>query len=265
MSTLRVTPGPVTVVSLNRPEVRNALNDALIAELSAWAASVVGDHGVRVVVLQGEGPAFCAGADLQWMARLAAYSPEENLADARAAARLFAALDALPVPVVGRIQGAALGGGVGLAAVCDIVIASTDAVFGLTETTIGLLPAMISPYVDTKIGASAARALALTGERFSASRAHAIGLVHEVVAPDALDAAVERHVGLFGKTSPAAVTETKRLFRRIHGRPTADVLALTVDAIATQRASAEGQEGMRAFLAKRAPAWATTLTVPPRT
>ena len=181
MGHLIVSPGRVTTVTINRPEVRNALNDAVIAEFTDWATDVATDRSVRVVVLQGAGPIFCAGADLTWMARVAAYTHEENLEDARRAARLFHLLDTLPVPLIGRVQGAALGGGSGLAAVCDVVVAEHDAVFGFTETTLGIVPAMISPYVVRKIGISAARALCLSGVRFPASHALAIGLVQQVV------------------------------------------------------------------------------------
>lgn len=255
MGHLVVTPGRVTTVTLNRPEVRNALNDELIAELSDWARDVAADRAVRVVVLQGAGPVFCAGADLAWMARMAQYTHEENLEDARRAARLFHLLDTLPVPLVGRVHGAALGGGAGLAAVCDVVVAAKDAVFGFTETTLGIVPAMISPYVVRRIGLAAARAVCLSGTRFTAAHALAIGLVNEVVPASKLDAAVERQVGLFDRAAPSAVAATKRLLSEVAGRRPADVLALTAETIAAQRVSPEGQEGLRAFLEKRAPSW----------
>jgi methylglutaconyl-CoA hydratase len=256
MGSLIVSPGRVTTVTLNRPDIRNALNDALIAEIAAWAADLPTDGSVRAVILQGAGSAFCAGADLEWMARVAGYTYEQNLEDARRAARLFHQLDTLPVPLIGRIQGAALGGGAGLAAMCDIVVAADDAVFGFTETTLGIVPAMIAPYVVRKIGLSAARALCLPGVRFPAARALDIGLVHEVVPRDRLDAAVQQHIAQFGRAAPSALAATKRLLGQIAGRPPDDVLALTVETIAAQRVSAAGQEGMRAFLEKRKPAWA---------
>jgi methylglutaconyl-CoA hydratase len=255
MSTITVAPGVVTTVTLNRPEVRNAFNETLIAELTAWAASVPEDGSVRVAVIDGAGPTFCAGADVQWMSRMIGYSTDENLADARLAARMFAALDALPVPLIARVQGAALGGGSGLAAVCDIVVAADDAVFGFTEVVLGILPAMISPYVVRKIGFSAANELCLSGTRFTAARAKEIGLVHEVVPAASLGEAVERHIALFMKAAPSAVARTKRILRDVAGRKPADVMALTVDAIAAQRVSKDGQEGLRAFLDKRPPAW----------
>jgi methylglutaconyl-CoA hydratase len=206
-------------------------------------------------VLQGAGAVFSAGADVHWMGRMIDYSREENLADARKAASMFHRLDNLPVPVIGRIHGAALGGGSGLAAICDVVVAAEDAVFGFTEVTLGILPAMISPYVVRKIGHSAAREWCLTGARFSAARGKDMGLVHEVAAAERLDLAVDRYVQLFRKAAPSAIAATKALLRDVYGRRPADVLGLTVDAIAAQRVSPEGQEGLRAFLEKRPPAW----------
>jgi methylglutaconyl-CoA hydratase len=256
MSSVLITPGPITTVTLNRPDVRNAFDEGLIQELTAWAAGVPSDGSVRAVVLQGAGSVFSAGADVQWMSKMLGYSREENLADARRAASMFHAIDALPVPVIGRIHGAALGGGAGLAAVCDVVVAAEDAVFGFTEVVLGILPAMISPFVVRKIGLSAARELCLSGARFPAARAREIGLVHEVVAAERLDLAVERHVQLFRKAAPSAVAATKKLLSAVHGKLPADVLTLTVDAIASQRVSPEGQEGLRAFLDKRTPSWA---------
>jgi methylglutaconyl-CoA hydratase len=254
-SSLLVSPGPVTTLTLNRPEVRNAFNEELIGALTDWARSVPEDGSVRAAVLAGAGPVFCAGADVRWMSKMVGYTREENLADARTAAALFHALDTVPVPLIGRIHGAALGGGSGLAAVCDVVVAAEDAVFGFTEVTLGILPAMISPYVVGRIGLAAARELCLGGARFSAARARAIGLVTDVVAADQLEPAVDRHVQQFLKAAPSAVAATKRLLRDVAGRRPADVMALTADAIARQRVSPEGQEGLRAFLERRAPAW----------
>lgn len=255
MSTLTIAHGPLTTVTLNRPAVRNAFNEEMIAELTAFAEGVPADGSVRAVVLQGAGTVFSAGADLQWMSRMVGFSREENLDDARTAARMYLALDRVPVPLIGRIHGAALGGGSGLAAICDVVIAADDAVFGFTETTLGILPAMISPYVVRKIGVSAARELCLNGARFSAARAKEIGLVHEVVTADRLDLTVDKHVQAFRKAAPSAVAATKRLLADVAGRRPADVLAMTAEAIANQRVSAEGQDGMRAFLEKRPPSW----------
>lgn len=255
MSTLTVEHGPVTTVTLNRPAVRNAFNEELIRDLSDWAATVPSDGSVRVVVLRGAGASFCAGADLQWMSKMAAYSREENIADATTAASMFLALDSLPVPVIGRVHGAALGGGAGLAAVCDVVVAADDAMFGFTEVVLGILPAMISPYVVRKIGLSAAREWCLNGARFTATRAKEMGLVHDVVSPDRLDLTVDRHVQQFLKAAPSAIAATKALLRDVAGRLPADMLPRTVEAIASQRVSPEGQEGMRAFMEKRPASW----------
>jgi methylglutaconyl-CoA hydratase len=256
MSSLLISPGPVTTVTLNRPDVRNAFNEDLIRALTEWAESVTPDGTTRVAVLQGAGSVFCAGADVNWMSKMVGYSREENLDDARRAAGMLHALDSVPVPLIGRIHGAALGGGAGLAAVCDVVVAAEDAVFGFTEVVLGILPAMISPYVVRRIGLSAARELCLSGVRFSSARAREIGLVHEVAAAERLDLAVDKHVQLFLKAAPSAVARTKKLLSDVYGRRPGDVMALTVDAIATQRVSPEGQDGLRAFLEKRPPKWA---------
>jgi methylglutaconyl-CoA hydratase len=178
---------------LNRPDVRNAFNEGMIAELTWWADSVSSDRAVRLAIIEGAGPVFCAGANIDWMGRMATFSHEQNLDDAMEAARLFAALDRLPVPVIGRVHGAALGGGAGLAAICDIVIAAENAVFGFTEVRLGLIPAVIAPFVMAKIGRSASRELFLTGERFGAARARELGLVHSVVPLAGLDVEVARY------------------------------------------------------------------------
>ena len=168
-------------VALNRPEVRNAFDEEVIAALTALARDAARDPTLRAIVLSGEGPAFCAGADLAWMMKSVAYSRQDNLRDAEDLARMLELLDSLPVPLIGRVHGAALGGGVGLVAVCDIVVAADDTVFAFSETKLGILPAVISPYVLAKIGASAARELFLTGARFDAARARDLGLVHRIV------------------------------------------------------------------------------------
>jgi methylglutaconyl-CoA hydratase len=244
----------VVTVSLNRPQVRNAFNEDLIAELTAWAASPLAAD-VRVAVLRGEGSHFCAGADLSWMSKMVGYSHAENVRDAKAMAAMFQALDTLPVPLIGRIHGAALGGGAGLAAVCDIVVSSEGAQFGFTEAKLGILPAVISPFVMAKIGQSAARELFLTAARFPAVRAREIGLVH-AVCPDAdLDPTVERYVRELLTSAPGAVTAAKRLIAQVAGRPANDVAELTADTIARHRVADEGQAGMRAFLEKRPAPW----------
>jgi methylglutaconyl-CoA hydratase len=256
MSNLLIAPGPVTTVTINRPDVRNAFNEELMRELTDFAKGVPDDGSVRVVILQGAGSVFCAGADLNWMSKVVGYTREQNVADVHRAAELYFAFDSLPVPLIGRIHGAALGGGAGLAATCDIVIAADDTMFGFTEVTLGIVPATISPYVVRKIGLAAARELCLSGVRFPARRAKELGLATEVVSLSEMDETVARHVDQFKRASPSAVSATKRLLRAVYGRQPADVMDLTVDVIANQRASVEGQEGMRAFLEKRKPKWA---------
>ena len=238
-------------ITLSRPEVRNALNDALIAGLTDWADGASRDRAIRAAVLAGAGTVFCAGADLEWMSRMVGYAHDENVRDAAALARMLEALDTLPFPLIGRIQGAALGGGAGLAAVCDVAIAGEDATFGFTEVKLGILPAVISPYVVAKIGVSAARELFLTGVRFPASRAREIGLVHTVVGPAALDQAVESVLSELASSAPGAVAEAKALIRTVSGRNPSSVMDITAETIARQRVSDEGQRGMRAFLEKR--------------
>ncbi|MEZ5420184.1 MAG: enoyl-CoA hydratase-related protein [Vicinamibacterales bacterium] len=247
--------GPVEHLTLNRPDVRNAFNDEVVAELSQWAAGIASDPGVRVVVLAGAGKVFSAGADAGWMARMAEASGDENERDALATTAMLRAINTLPVVVIGRIHGAALGGGSGLAAVCDIVVAEDAAIFGFTEVKLGILPAMISPFVLPKIGVSAARHLFLTGARFDAATARAIGLVHDVVPAEQLDAAVAKHVAEVLTAAPSGVAAAKALIPQVWGRAPEDVATLTARTIAGQRGSAEGQEGLRAFLAKRAAAW----------
>jgi methylglutaconyl-CoA hydratase len=247
--------GPVDYVTLNRPEVRNAFNEQLIAELTAWAAAVTADETVRCAVMAGAGPAFCAGADLAWMSKMVTYSHDDNVADASAAAHMYTLLDHLPVPLIGRIHGAALGGGAGLAAVCDIAVAGQAAVFGFTEVKLGIVPAIISPYVLAKIGSSLTRELFLTGVRFSAQRALGMCLVHAVVPEADLDARIAQYVGDVLSAGPEAVTTAKSLIREIARRPPGDVVGITAEAIATRRVSDEGQEGMSAFLTKRRATW----------
>jgi methylglutaconyl-CoA hydratase len=249
--------GPVEYVTLNRPDVRNAFNEHVIADLTAWANAAHRDPRLRVVVFAGAGKVFSAGADAAWMAKMAGYTQDENVRDARAGAEMFLAINTVPAIVIGRIHGAALGGGSGLAAVCDIVVADEAAIFGFTETKLGILPAMISPYVLQKIGASAARELFLTGMRFDATRARAIGLVHQVVPMAQLDDAVAAYVNEALSASPTAVARAKALIPRVLGRAPADVIDVTADAIAAQRVSPEGQDGLKAFLDKRTPGWVT--------
>ncbi len=250
--------GPIEYVTLNRPAARNAFNEDVIAELADWAARLAQDardHTVRAAVLAGAGPVFCAGADVAWMSRMVHYTEEENVRDATAMSRMFAALDALPVPLLGRVHGAALGGGCGLAAVCDIVVADDQAMFGFTEVKLGILPAVISPFALAKIGRSAARELFLTGARFSATRAREIGLVHAVVSAGELDAAIAAYLHEILAAGPEGVSAAKALIPRVWGRSVDEATPLTSAAIAARRVSAEGQEGLRAFLEKRKPSW----------
>ena len=247
--------GPIEYLTLNRPEVRNTFNEQVVQELTAWAAAIEADKDVRVVVLAGAGSAFCAGADLRWMARMAASSHEESVRDATAVATMYSAIDRLPVPLVGRVHGAALGGGAGLAAVCDVVVAEEHASFGFTEVKVGLLPAVVSPYVVAKIGVSAARELFLTGMRFDAARAKEIGLVHAVGAADEVDRRVSAYVKEILSAAPGAVAAAKELLKQVAGQPARDLASLTAGALADRRSSAEGREGMRAFLDKRKARW----------
>ncbi len=247
--------GPIEYVTLNRPDVRNAFNDEVVAELQQWADAVSADSAVRVVVLAGAGKVFSAGADAAWMARMAGASFDDNQRDAVATTAMLRAINALPVAVIGRIHGAALGGGSGLAAVCDIVVAESRTVFGFTETKLGILPAMISPFVLPKIGVSAARELFLTGMRFDAIRAQAIGLVHAVVTIEELDVTVARYVAEVLSAAPTAVAAAKAIIPAVWGRTPEEVAMLTARTIAVQRGSPEGREGLRAFLDKRDPSW----------
>ncbi|MET3930744.1 MULTISPECIES: enoyl-CoA hydratase-related protein [Lysobacter] len=253
---LNLREGPVARLRLNRPELHNAFDAMLIAALTGALEAVAADDSVRVVVLEGEGASFSAGADLNWMRGMAAASEEANRTDSLALARLMRTLDELPRPTVARIQGAAFGGGVGLVACCDIAIASADAKFGLTESKLGLLPAVISPYVLDAIGPRQARRWFATAEIFDAATALEIGLLHQVVEGDALDAAVQRQVDLLLKAGPHASAEAKTLVRRVAFERDRDRLDHDNAAlIARLRVSEEGQEGLTAFLDKRKPRW----------
>jgi methylglutaconyl-CoA hydratase len=248
--------GPVARVVLARPAVRNAFDDALIAELTEAFVSLGKDTETRVVVLSGDGPSFCAGADIAWMRRAGGYSREENEADAEKMARMLRAIDACPKPVVALVHGAAIGGGVGLVAVADIAIAAEGTVFSLAEVRLGILPSVISPYVLRAIGPRQARDLFLTGDRFDAREAHRIGLVHAVVPADELEAAGGKKVESLLAAGPEAVTVAKRLIEQVTGLNPEEAMPLTVRTIAERRASAEAKEGLSAFLEKRSPSWA---------
>jgi methylglutaconyl-CoA hydratase len=248
--------GGVVWITLDRPEIHNAFDDRLIAALTRELAALGADPAVRALVLTGRGKSFSAGADLNWMRRSAAYGEAENLADARALAALLSSLNGLPKPTVARVNGAALGGGVGLIACCDVVVASETAIFGTTEVRLGIIPAVIGPYVVAAIGPRQARRLMLTAERIDAAEARRIGLVHEVVAADGLDAAVGRVLDDLARGGPAAIAAAKQLVQDLAARPiTPEVGEETARRIARIRASEEGREGVAAFLEKRTPRW----------
>ena len=261
MTTLDIRrPSPhVAEVYLNRPDVRNAFNHSVIAELTAAFTTLGADPTLRAIVLGGHGKSFCAGADLAWMRAMASYDWEGNRADAQALADMLWAIYACPLPVVGRIHGDCYAGGVGLAAVCDVLIAADGMHFCLSEAKLGLLPATIGPYVMRALGEQASRRYFITAEKFSASRAYQLGFVHELVAADALDAKVNDVVAALIANGPAAVKACKRLVQDLAGRPIDDALrADTARRIADIRASAEGKEGVQSFLDKRAPSWSST-------
>lgn len=244
---------------LARPDKHNAFDDATIATFTAALGRVGSDPAVRVVILSGEGKSFSAGADLDWMHRMADYDEAENLADARALAALLRTLNDLPKPTIARVQGAAFGGGVGLVACCDIAVASDAAIFCLSEARLGLTPSTISPYVVEAMGARKARRYFLTAERFDAATAERIGLVHAVVAPEELDSTVADLAAALQENGPAAMAECKSLIRRVASGPVDDrMVEDTAQHIAKVRASAEGKEGVRAFLEKRSPVWRRT-------
>jgi methylglutaconyl-CoA hydratase len=245
----------VTWLTLARPDRRNAFDAELIAALTAAATGV--PHDARAVVLASEGETFCAGADLNWMKTRVDSDRAQNLADSRALAGMFAALHDLEMPLLARVQGAALGGGAGLVAVADIAVASSEAVFGFTEVRLGIMPSVVSPYVVQKIGRGHATALFISGMRFNAQRALDIGLVAAVAAPADLDATLTLYVDAVIAGGPNAVRAAKRLVREVAGRSPADMRELTIEWIAGLRVSPEGQEGMRAFLERRKARWDT--------
>jgi methylglutaconyl-CoA hydratase len=246
----------VAEVWLNRPEVRNAFNDGVIGELTAAFTTLGADPELRAIVLAGHGKAFCAGADLSWMRAMASYSWDENHADATRLAEMLWTIYRCPVPVVGRIHGDCYAGGVGLAAVCDVLVASDAAHFCLSEARLGLLPATIGPYVVRALGEQASRRYFITAERFSAGQAQALGFVHELASAETLDAKVADVVAQLVANGPAAVKACKQLVQDIAARPIdATLRADTARRIADIRASSEGREGVQAFLAKRDPSW----------
>ena len=247
----------VATVVLSRPDSHNALNVALIEELTRCFEEISDDDGVRVVVLAGEGRSFCAGADIGYMRETATFSYEENLEDARRLAMMYWTIDECPKPLVARVKGAAMGGGAGLVAVADVVVADAEAWFAFSEVRLGIAPASISPFVVRKIGPSHARSLFVTGERFDAERAHEIGLIHRVVSRDGLDAAVEQKVGELLQGGPVAQATIKALLLRLETTEPMEAPGLTARVISELRTGEEGQEGLAAFLEKREPGWRT--------
>jgi methylglutaconyl-CoA hydratase len=248
--------GPVARVWLDRPEVRNALNGALIRALAAAFTALAGEDGVRAIVLGGSGKAFCAGADLAFMREAASFTWEQNHADAAALAEMLWSMYTCPVPVIARIHGDCYAGGLGLAAVCDIRVVADGVTFSLSEARLGLLPATISPYVVRAMGEQAARRYFVSAERFGAAEAKAMGFAHEVCAAAAIDEVVGRFTAAIAANGPLATRACKQLVRDVAGREiTAELRADTARRIADIRASAEGKEGIQSFLDKRAPAW----------
>ncbi len=246
----------VATVTLNRPEVRNAFNDEVIAELTAAFRDLGGREDVRCIVLAGNGRAFCAGADLNWMRRMAGYTHDENLADAAALAEMLRVIYRCPKPTIARVQGDVYAGGTGLVAACDIAVSVDTAHYCLSEVKLGLIPATVSPYVIRAMGARAAHRYFLTAERFDAAAALRIGLVHEVVAPPALDAKVAELAQTLIQAGPDAVKACKQLVQDVAGQEiTPQLIAATVGGIANIRVSPEGREGVQSFLQKRKPAW----------
>lgn len=246
----------VATVSLNRPQLHNAFDDQLISELTGILETIGADASVRLLVLRSEGKSFSAGADLNWMKRMANYSYEENLQDARALAKLLKVLNFLPQPTIARVQGAAFGGAVGLVSCCDMAVAAERASFSLSEVKLGILPATISPYVIAAIGQRAARRYFTTAERFDAATAAQLGLVTKVVLEETLDAEIENLISALLSNSPAAIRAAKSLVFEVADRPVdATLIERTSELIAAIRVSEEGQEGLNAFLEKRKPAW----------
>jgi len=246
----------VALLALARPDVHNAFNEALIAELTSALQALDADDSVRAVVLMGQGTSFCAGADLNWMREMAGYGHAENVTDAMALATMLKTLARMTKPTIARVHGAAYGGGVGLVACCDIAVAAQEATFALSEAKLGLVPATIGPYVVEAIGARAARRYFLTAERFEAAEAYRLGLVHDIVRLADLDNRINELLGPLLLAGPHAQAECKALVRAIGERPIDDaVIADTAQRIARVRATPEGREGVAAFLEKRAPAW----------
>lgn len=255
-------PRGVLAVTLNRPELHNAFNDEFIQELISCFDRASKRNEIRLLLLKGEGKSFCAGADLNWMKSMVNYSREENYRDSLALARVFEVLSGLPFPTMAFVQGAALGGGTGLVAACDFVMATEKAQFGFTEVHLGLVPAVISPFVLRKISASQALAYFTSGERFTAKRAQEMGLVHEIVSEEKGQEEVEKRIGFYLRSGPEAVRVAKKLVEEVSQRSKSgdpavweEIKKYTCETISRLRTSAEGQEGMSALLEKRSPSW----------
>jgi methylglutaconyl-CoA hydratase len=248
--------GPIATITLTRPQLHNAFDAAMIGELHDAFTVLATEDSARVVILAGAGPSFCAGADLRWMRESLEWTGEQNVADAEALAAMFEAAWSLPKPLIGRIHGLALGGGAGLVACCDLVVAADTARFGFSEVKLGLIPAVIAQYVVPKIGVSQARALFVSGERITAERAFEIGLVHAVTGTDGLDATVQTLATRMLSSAPTAVGAAKRLVDAIWSLERDAARRYAIAAIAEARAGEEGAEGVRAFLEKRKPWWA---------
>ena len=245
----------VARVTLNRPDIHNAFNDVMLSELIQIFGEIGDNKSIRVVVLTGNGRSFCAGADLNWMKKMINYSYEENIEDSNQVSECMFRIYSLPQPTIGRINGAAIGGGMGLVAACDVVVAHIDAVFSLSEVKLGLVPACISPYVIKRAGESKCREFFLSGERINAEKALSAGLVNEVVSPETLDSTVARWIEQFKRNGPEALSVCKNLLAKVPGMTLDEAKSYTADVIARLRISDEGQEGMNAFLEKRKPGW----------
>jgi len=254
IKTIRSDKGTLTI-TLNRPEVHNAFNDEVIASISALFDEIERVGGVNLVVITGEGKSFCAGADLNWMKSMINFSQEENIEDSKKLADMFKKIDECKVPVIGKVNGHALGGGVGLLAVCDYVLAKDGSKFGFTEVNLGLIPAIISPFCIRKIGVSQARALFISGEKFDANRGKEINLIHQVFSEDEFEIKSNEFIAHLETLPRKAKANSKNLIKQVISLPESEVCAFTCLAIANQRVSAEGQEGMSALLEKRQPNW----------
>jgi len=245
----------VATLTLNRPEVHNAFDEALIQQLTEAYTAAIAETSVRAIVLRANGKSFSAGADLNWMKRMAAFSEAENLADAKRLAELLRVIDTCPKPTIARVQGHAFAGATGLIACCDLAAAVTAAEFAVTEVRLGLIPAVISPYLIRAMGARQARRWFLTAERFSAEQACTMNLIHEVVAEDELDPCIDHWLDAIRKAGPNALAAAKQLVRAVDDSPSAALIEDTSKRIAAIRATAEGKEGVASFLEKRKPGW----------